>query len=121
MSNSVGKGYEPASIGGLASMLSGALPYTAVHFYPNGCLLPDGGQDCDTACRDINQVMRNSETLRNCLSYPRIPTDASHAASSGIAVNDSARDVILSIRHCLSDYCTGTVDNCGQNSSNANY
>ena len=88
--------------------------------FQNGCLQPNGSQNCTASCQDSNVVFGSLDTLHNCMVYPTVadlyarnnlsntslPEDNNIQKSK---VNSTLYiNITTTIQTCLIDFCTAT-------------
>ena len=108
-----------------ALSLAGRATGSSSYYYPpvlfqNGCLQPDGSQNCTASCQDSNAVFGSLDTLHNCMVYPTV---ADLYARNNLSNNSLPEyykiqkskvnstlsiNITTTIQSCLIDFCTAT-------------
>ena len=94
--------------------------YNQTHLvlFTDGCLQPQGPQNCTATCNDNATAFASLQDLRNCMSYPTVAllyrdqnlSDASIDMANKLGIqlsrdNESSSPVSKLIQTCFSDYC----------------
>ncbi len=106
-----------------ALTLSGRNSYEYLNppvFFQNGCLQPDGSQNCTASCQDSNAVFGSLDTLHNCMVYPTVADLYARNNLSNTSLPEYHKiqkskvnstlsiNITTTIQSCLIDFCTAT-------------